>query len=120
MLYDKSLDEISQEMVNVLRPLFQLEELREILEKLLTYYYVDEVFAIQRGKFIRWISKKSSVPRLCHGGIVIDVKFMDSGTHVLCKNNMGKIIQLKFDNVILFQKMSVDENAIAIARSFLS
>jgi len=45
---------------------------------------------------------------LTNGGIVVDIKFLDNGTHVLCKNKM-RFIQYKFDDCITFQKLSSDE-----------
>jgi hypothetical protein len=49
------------------------------------------------------------------GGIVVDIKFLDNGVHVLCLNNQRRLIQYKFDGSITFQKLSVDEQLILMA-----
>ena len=36
------------------------------------------------------------------------VKFLDNGTHILCKNGF-RFIQYKFDECITFQKLTNDE-----------
>jgi len=45
---------------------------------------------------------------LTNGGIVVDVKFLDNGTQVLCKNK-NRFIQYKFDDCLTFQRLSSDE-----------
>jgi len=119
LIYNKSLREISQEIYNILDPILNKEDLEKVLTKLIGYRFVDEIYKIQRGKFIRWISNSATKPHLTNGGIVIDIKFLDSGTHILCKNNIGKIIQIKFDGAIIFQKLSNDENLILFANDFI-
>jgi hypothetical protein len=114
---NKSLRDISKEMFNLLQQYYQTDDLERILNKLLNYYYVDEIYKIQRGRFIRWISRKSL--NLTNGALVMEIKFLDNGIHILCKNNIGKIIQIKFDDCIIFQKMSFDENLILTANGLL-
>jgi hypothetical protein len=63
---------------------------------------------------VRWL-RLASEPKLTNGGIVADIKFMDNGTHVLCKNVLGRFIQYKFDDCMTFQKLSVDEQLILMA-----
>ena len=45
----------------------------------------------------------------------MDVKFMDTGTQILCRNVCNKFIQIKFDECIIFQKLSVEEQLILLA-----
>ena len=52
---------------------------------------------------------------LTNGGIVMDIKFLDNGTHVLCMNNMRRFIQYKFDECYTFQKLSTEEQLILMA-----
>jgi hypothetical protein len=76
-----------------------------VCSKLKEYRLVDEIYQLHRGKYIRWLRDGS----LSSGGIVLDIKFLDNGIHVLCKNNMSRFIQYRFDEVITFQKLSAEE-----------
>jgi hypothetical protein len=63
---------------------------------------------------VRWI-RRSNPEKLVNGGIVVDVKFLGNGTHIVVKNNMHQFIQYKFDECITFQKLSSDELMILMA-----
>jgi hypothetical protein len=43
------------------------------------------------------------------------IKFLDSGTHLLCKNPIGKMFQIKYDDCVIFQRMTTDEILVAYA-----
>lgn len=76
--------------------------------KLSGYRYVDEIHELHRGKHVRWIRDNT----LTNGGIVVDIRFLDNGIHILCMNAGRRFIQYKFDDCITFQKLSVDEEMI--------
>jgi len=40
---------------------------------------------------------------------MVDIKFTDTGIHILCKNNRNQFIRYKFDDCITFQKISDEE-----------
>ena len=107
-LGDHSLQSISEEIVECLK---EQNINNEILEKycnsLLQYRYIDQIHQIHKGKHIRWIRNQ----KLTNGGIVVDVKFLDNGTHILCKNK-SRFIQYKFDECMTFQKLTSDEQLI--------
>jgi UPF0288 family protein (methanogenesis marker protein 3) len=116
-IYNKTLRDVSTEVFDVLKTKFTGDVLREMLDKLVAYQYVDEIYKIKQGRFIRWITTKGV---LANGAIVADIKFLDNGTHVLCKNSRGGFIQIKFDHSILFQKLTPDENLILSANDLVS
>ena len=100
-----TLNSISEETVDCLKELNINKELREkYCNSLLQYRYIDQIHQIHKGKHIRWIRNG----KLTNGGIVVDVKFLDNGTHILCKNGF-RFIQYKFDECITFQKLTNDE-----------
>lgn len=102
---DHSLKTISEEIVQVLKSEnISIENLYKYCNSLLHYRFIDEVYHIHKGKHIRWIRNK----KLTNGGIVVDVKFTDLGTQILCKTK-NRFIQYKFDECITFQKLSDDE-----------
>jgi hypothetical protein len=114
---DKSLTDITTEIFNVLSPLYEGQTLEELLKKLIGYRYIDEIYQLEKGRYIRWISNKTQT--LTNGGIVLDIKFLDTGTHIMCKNNRGQINQILFDESILFQKCSDQEHVLLMANDIV-
>ena len=88
----------------------------DICKKLMGYRVVDEVHELHKGKHVRWL--RSGNNKLTTGGIVVDIKFMDNGIQVLCKNSMNRFVQYKFDDCITFQKLSLDEQVIMMAYKY--
>ncbi len=84
----------------------------EYIQKLEGYKQINQICDLLRGRHIRWIREKT---KLTNGAILVDIKFLDSGTHLLCKNPMGKMFQIKYDDCVIFQRMTADEILIAYA-----
>ena len=111
----------------------QLDELRLgsrevecIYGKLIGYRFVDEIHELHKGKHVRWIRKQGTNNirsvngqlgnvKLTNGGIVVDIKFLDTGVQVLCLNSQQRFIQYKFDDCLTFQKLSTEEQLILMA-----
>ena len=96
----------------------QIDKRKEICKKLIGYRYVDEINELHKGKHIRWI--RNGTAQLTNGGIVVDIKFLDNGTHVMCKNGMNRFVQYKYDDCITFQKLSSEEQLIMMAYEHIS
>ena len=79
------------------------------LEKLDGYRYVDEINELFRGKYIRWIRIKNKNPTLTNGAIVMEIKFLDDGIQILCRNGANRFIQFKWDDCLVFQKLTDEE-----------
>ena len=104
-LEGKTLHTLSSEIVQELRENhLQIENIQEICEKLTEYRIIQEVYQLHKGKHVRWLRNG----RLTNGGIVVDVKFTDNGTCILCKNK-NRFIQYKYDDCVTFQRLSEDE-----------
>lgn len=113
-LEDKTMTSVQEDMLEVLREQqIHGEDKEKIFKKLMEYRYVEEINELHTGKHIRWIRKANN--KLTNGGIIMDVKFMDTGTQILCRNVCNKFIQIKFDECIIFQKLSVEEQLILLA-----
>ena len=85
-----------------------------IQEKLKDYRYVSEICELFRGRHIRWIrifdkEKRIFDSKMTNGGIVTDIKFLDNGIQIQCKNARNQFIQFKFDDCLLFQKLTAEE-----------
>jgi hypothetical protein len=81
-----------------------------ILKKLKHYIFVDEVPDMKYGSFIRFIniSNPESI-KLSNGGIVCEIKVIDSGIVVVCKNVMNSFFQLNMSETIIFRKLREQE-----------
>jgi hypothetical protein len=117
-LENKSMKIITNEIYEKLNEMnISHKTLFEYCQKLVGYRLVDDVHELHKGKHIRWIRDKSQT--LTNGGIVMDIKFLDNGTHVLCMSNGNRFIQFKFDDCTIFQKMTLEEQLIMMAYDYL-
>jgi len=72
------------------------------------------------GSYVRWISLKNPEHiKLTNGGIVCDIKALNDDIHVKCKNKMNIIFQINLSEVLLFQKLSEQEQIILKALKIL-
>lgn len=110
-LQNKTINNIQEDVYDSLEEVFKIDEDIVIhMDKLRDYRVVDEVSELHNGKHIRWIRKGTT--KLTNGGIVVEVKFIENGINVLCKNAMHKFIKIKYDECIIFQKLTIDEQII--------
>ena len=90
------------------------------LGRLKGYKYVDELPDLKHGGFIRWIpiTDPEYLP-LNQCGIVCDIKIGDEGVFITCKNFMHRHYNFKMDDVIIFQKLTSQEQIILSALDHL-
>ena len=82
-------------------------------KKLKDYRYCNDLRDMQYGYYIRWISLKSpDNVKLTTGGIIIDIDIINSCIQLKVKNNLNRIYQIKFDEAMIFQKISLQEKVI--------
>jgi len=86
--------------------------IEEYMEKLKNYIYLDEMNYLKYGAFIRYIpiTDPDCLP-LHSGGILCDIKVVDDGISLVCKTigPHGRHFQLKFDEHLIFQKLTKQE-----------
>ena len=88
------------------------KEMSEYLSKLKEYKYVDEVSDLKYGAYLRWISLSDPDDLdLKKGAIFCEVKVGDDGLFLICRNYgySKKHFRLKFDEHMIFQKLSEQE-----------
>jgi hypothetical protein len=69
---------------------------------------------------VRWISLKNpEIIKLTNGGIVCDIKVVNEDIHIKCKNKMNMLFQAKMSEILLFQKLSEQEEVILKALKYL-
>ena len=112
-IIELSIQEIKSQKNDILQKLnLSRENLLGNLKKLKEYRYVNNINDLNYGSFIRWINlTKYDNLILTNGGIVCDIK-INNGIEILCRNNYNKFFQIKFDEVIIFQKLSNQEQII--------
>jgi hypothetical protein len=85
-------------------------QLIEYHNKLKTYRYVSDLADLKYGNFIRWISLKNPDRiNLTNGSLIVDIKFLNEGVNILCKNYANRVFQIRFDECLIFQKLSDQE-----------
>lgn len=116
-LENKTLKEILENNIEILDSLELNKDIKEkYISKLADYKYIDNLYQLNKGKYIRWINKQN---KLTNGAIVLDIIFNDNGTNIMCKNTQHRCLQLKFDDCTIFQKLSYQEQVILMAYEYL-
>ena len=95
------------------------ERLKQMTKTLKAYRYVEKIEHIRYGSYIRWISLKNPDPVLTNGGLLCSIKAIGEDIHVLCRNNMNRLFQIKMSEVILFQKLNEQEQVILSALKYI-
>jgi hypothetical protein len=94
--------------------------LKTFHKKLKKYRYCSDLKDIQYGFYIRWIPLKNPERIiLTNGGIVCEIKITENGIYIICKNRFNNIFQLKFDECLIFQKISQQEAVILKVLDYL-
>ena len=93
---------------------------KDYFTKLKQYRYIDELNDLKIGAFIRWIPLADPENiYLTHGGIICDIKITDKGIALVCKNYANKHFHLKPDELMIFQKLSKQEQVLLAALEYL-
>ena len=96
------------------------KDLKVIQKKLKNYRFIEDIKELHYGSYIRWISLNTPDNiRLTNGGIVCDMKEVNSDIHIVCKNNMNRLFQLKMSENIIFQKVSDQEKILLHVMDYL-
>jgi hypothetical protein len=125
-LLQLSHDKIKKEKNDILQQI-QLRgaPLKMLHEKLQDYRYITDANSLINGSYIRWINLKKmgeTIPGkiLTNGAIICDWKLYDNGLYVVCKTNNYRVIQIKFDETLIFQKLSSQEQVLLSVIDYVS
>ena len=114
----KKIKEMTYNMLTEL----DLEEdiFKDYITKLKQYRYIDELNDLKIGAFIRWIPLTDPENiYLTQGGIICDIKITDKGIALVCKNFAHKHYHLNPDELMIFQKLSGQEQVLLAALDYL-
>ena len=97
------------------------KELKQFHTSLKDYRYINELKDLQAGRYIRWIplNPDTSEIKLTRGAILVNVFINDEGAVLVCRNALNQSIIVKFDRVLIFQKLSEQEQILITAIDFL-
>jgi NDP-sugar pyrophosphorylase family protein len=113
-LDNKTLGDVLDENISAVKTLgLTKEKMKDVCNRLAGYRYVENLYELHKGKHIRWIRNDNKT--LTNGAIVMDVKFLDNGSHILCRNAQHRLFQVKFNECLIFQKLSTGEQLILMA-----
>jgi hypothetical protein len=115
---EKTMNDILNEIYEALKDL-NINETQQnnLYSKLAGYRFIENVYELHKGKHIRWI-RFNNPEKITNGAIVAEIKFRDNGTHVLCKTIQNKIFQIKYDDCLIFQKLTTGEQLILMAYEY--
>ena len=107
---------------NILQKLnLERTQLKTFHKKLKKYRYCSDLSDMQFGNFIRWIPLKNPEKiYLTSGAFFIDYVFTNESVKIVCRNNRGFIFQIKFDEVIIFQKLNGQEEILLKVMDYLN
>lgn len=119
-LENKTLSDISKIIYESLIDYAGLEDQSDIIhqycKKLTGYRYVERICDLRQGIYIRWI--KSGYEKLENGGIVVNIKIGDE-VYIVCKTALGRYLSLKFNDCIIFQKLTMEEQLILMSYDYI-
>ena len=97
------------------------EKLKSMHKSLKLYKYIDEIPDIQLGRYIRWISLKNPENiTLSRGGIICNILIGNDDVEIKCKNNRNRFFSIKFNECLVFQKLTEQELVILSAVNHLA
>lgn len=105
---------IKQQKNDILQQLQLTRESLKLFHKKLKHYrYCEQFEDVQFGSFIRWIPLKNPDNiKLTNGGIVCDIKSYNGEPIFLLKNNINRFFQVNFNESLIFQKITPQEQLI--------
>ena len=108
----KTVADLSKEVFDVINPLEISEDNKhDICQRLIGYRWVDRLCDLRSGRLVRWVKKG----RLTNGGLLMNVKIENTGVILLCKNNVGRFFSIKWDESVVFQKLTMEEQLVLMA-----
>ena len=108
----KTVADLSKEVFDAIHPLEISEENKhDICQRLIGYRWVDRLCDLRSGRLVRWVKKG----RLTNGGLLMNVKIENTGVILLCKNNVGRFFSIKWDESVVFQKLTMEEQLVLMA-----
>jgi hypothetical protein len=118
-LNTKKITEMKKEILSELH--LSKQEVKNMMQKLKEYAYIDEINELRYGAFIRWVPiKDPDNIFLAPGGILCEIIVTDVGISLTCKNFAHKHFRIEMDECLVFQKLSSQEQVLISALDHLA
>jgi len=122
-LENKTLTDISKDIFDAVSELNVSTDLASnFCDRLSGYRYIERVCDLRNGKMMRWIKRPMNLPlnekSLTNGGILMNIKIENSGVQLLCRNNAQRFFNIKFDDCLVFQKLTMEEQLIVMSYEY--
>lgn len=114
------LNEIRESILDEYGESMTAKEITTIIKKLVGYRVVDELDAIHIGQYTRWIQKYQDAVKLTNGGILVNTIFTDEGINLVIKLWNNSVIQVRFDDCLVYQKLGFGEQIILMASDYVN
>ena len=120
-ILNTSLSEINKIKLKVLDELkLSREKLKDFHKRLEKYRYVDEISQLNSGDYVRWIDLTNAANiKLKNGAFICDVEINTDGVHIKLKTFINRHIQIRMDEIFLFQKLTDSELVVLSALKYL-
>ena len=108
----KTVADVSKEIFEAVDDLDIPEENKnDICQRLVGYRWVDRLCDLRSGRLVRWVKQG----KLTNGGLLMNVKIENTGVLLLCKNNVGRFFTIRWDDTVVFQKFTLEEQLVLMA-----
>jgi len=114
------LNEMKQSIENEFGEELSNADVDKILKRLIGYRVVDELDAIHIGQHTRWIQRYQDDVKLTNGGILLNITFTTEGINLTVRLWNTRVIQVRFDDCLVFQKLSFGEQLILMASDYVN
>jgi hypothetical protein len=106
---------------NVLQELnLSRETLKEWHLKLQNYRFISDISELQSGCYLRWVNLKNyDNLQLTRGSFLCDIDITDGGINIIFKTPYGRHCTYKMNELLLFQRITDDEQVILSALKYL-
>lgn len=112
--------EIKQSIVDEFGKEMSDKQLAELMKNLIGYRLVDELDTLHIGQYTRWIQKYQDAVKLTNGGILLNTTFTSEGINLTIKLWNNRLIQVRFDDCLVYQKLSFGEQLILMASEYVN
>lgn len=112
---------IKEHKNKILQELFsKKEDIKKYHKLLKNYRYCSGMNDLQYGFFIRWFNLKDiDNISLKRGAILLDINIVEGGIQLLLKTFRNNLFKVNFDEIVIFQKISREENLILSVLDYL-
>jgi hypothetical protein len=112
--------EIKQSIVDEFGDEIADKTVTNLTKNLIGYRMVDELDTLHIGQYTRWIQKYQDNVKLTNGGILLNTTFTSEGINLTIKLWNSRLIQVRFDDCLVYQKLSFGEQLILMASEYVN